>query len=223
MKGKRKMNCPNCGGALKIKDNKKVCEYCGYEELIPQNGNGDDFYNLMVLNESSTPDDITVQLAESNLGFILRSGEAIAKDVPSGYHTMVVTCGTMTEYRSICVPGDGKAVKVYVAKGLYGLSIRVSEPGAPDRTTGPIVDTITGTRTGSQFNNEMTLSIMALVFSFIIPLFGLIFAFVDYGNTKKQGKKTHPTTIVAFILAGARFAIMLILLIIGIVTQAYVG
>ena len=220
MKGKRKMNCPNCGGALKIKDNKKVCEYCGYEELIPQNGNGDDFYNLMVLNESRTPDDITVQLAESNLGFILRSGEAIAKDVPPGYHTMVVTCGTMTEYRSICVPGDGKAVKVYVAKGLYGLSIRVSEPGAPDRTTGPVVGTITGTRTGANMiNQEMALSIMALVFSIIIPFIGLILALVDLGNTKKQGKKAHPTTIVALAIAGARFALMFILLIIGIVAQ----
>ena len=220
MKGKREMNCPNCGGALTIKDNKRVCEYCGYEELIPQSGNGDDFYNLMVLNESNTPDDITVQLAESNLGFILRSGEAIAKDVPPGYHTMVVTCGTMTEYRSICVPGDGKAVKVYVAKGLYGLSIRVSEPGAPDRTTGPVVGTITGTRTGANMmNQEMALSIMALVFSIIIPFIGLILAFVDLGNTKKQGKKTHQTTIVALALAGARFAIMFILLIIGIVAQ----
>ncbi len=220
MKGKRKMNCPNCGGALKIKDNKRICEYCGYEEIIPQNGNGDDFYNLMVLNESRTPDDITVQLAESNLGFILRSGEAIAKDVPPGYHTMVVTCGTMTEYRSICVPGDGKAVKVYVAKGLYGLSIRVSEPGAPDRTTGPVVGTITGTRTGANMiNQEMALSIMALVFSIIIPFIGLILALVDLGNTKKQGKKAHPTTIVALAIAGARFVLMFILLIIGIVAQ----
>ena len=193
MKGKRKMNCPNCGGALKIKDNKRICEYCGYEEIIPQNGNGDDFYNLMIINESSTPDDITVQLAESNLGFILRSGEAIAKDVPPGYHTMVVTSGQMTEYRSVCVPGDGKAVKVYVAKGLYGLSIRVSEPGAPDRTTGPVVGTITGTRTGANMiNQEMALSIMALVFSIIIPFIGLILALVDLGNTKKQGKKAHP-------------------------------
>lgn len=220
MKGKRKMNCPNCGGALKIKDNKRICEYCGYEEIIPQNGNGDDFYNLMIINESSTPDDITVQLAESNLGFILRSGEAIAKDVPPGYHTMVVTSGQMTEYRSICVPGDGKAVKVYVAKGLYGLSIRVSEPGAPDRTTGPVVGTITGTRTGANMiNQEMALSIMALVFSIIIPFIGLILALVDLGNTKKQGKKAHPTTIVALAIAGARFVLMFILLIIGIVAQ----
>ena len=219
MKGKRKMNCPNCGGALKIKDNKKVCEYCGYEELIPQNGNGDDFYNLMVLNESSTPADITVQLAESNLGFILRSGEAVAKDVPPGYHTMVVTCGTMTEYRSVVVPGDGKAVKVYVAKGAYGLSIRISEPGSPDRTTGSFADTVTGMRTGTPVNNEMVLSVVALVFSFIIPLFGLIFALVDFGNTRKQGKKTHPCTIAAFIIAGLRFALMMLFLLIGIVTQ----
>ena len=220
MKGKREMNCPNCGGALKVIDNKKVCEYCGYEEIIPQNGNGDDFYNLMIINESSTTDDITVQLAESNLGFILRSGEAIAKDVPPGYHTMVVTSGQMTEYRSVCVPGDGKAVKVYVAKGLYGLSIRVSEPGAPDRTTGPVVGTITGTRTGANMlNQEMALSIMALVFSIIIPFIGLILALVDLGNTKKQGKKAHPTTIVALAIAGARFVLMFILLIIGIVAQ----
>ena len=220
MKGMHKMNCPNCGAALKIEGNKRVCEYCGYEELIPQNGNGDDFYNLMVLNESSTPADITVQLAESNLGFILRSGEAVAKDVPPGYHTMVVTCGTMTEYRSVVVPGDGKAVKVYVAKGVYGLSIRISEPGSPDRTTGSFADTVTGVRTGNPVTSDKALSIMALVFSIIIPIFGVIIACVDFGNTKKQGKKTNPCTIAAFIISGARLVLMFLFLIIGIITQA---
>ena len=76
------MNCPNCGAALKIKGNKQVCEYCGYERLIDEGQRGDDFYNLVVTNESVGPDDISIKLAESNLGFIIRSGEVVAKDVP---------------------------------------------------------------------------------------------------------------------------------------------
>ncbi len=124
------MNCPNCGAALKIKGNKQVCEYCGYERLIDEGQRGDDFYNLVVTNESVGPDDISIKLAESNLGFIIRSGEVVAKDVPPGYHTIVVTSGGMTEYRSICVPGDGRAVKVFVSKGVMGIVIRVTEPGS---------------------------------------------------------------------------------------------
>ena len=208
------MNCPNCGGALKIKDGKKVCEYCGYEEIVPPNGNGDDFYNLMVFNESQTPNEIAVKLAESNLGFIIRNGEAVAKDVPPGYHTMVVTCDGMTEYRSVCVPGDGKAVRVYVSKAAFGIAIRVSEPGTPDRTTGA-AGVFSGP--GMRMTSENMLPIMALVFSFIIPLVGLIIALVDLTNTKKQGKKMHACTMAALIVTGVRIALMILLLIIGMV------
>ena len=77
------MNCPNCGAGLKIKENKAVCEYCGYEELLPgvsESGN-DDFFNLVVFNESMSGSDVTVTLAENRTGFIIRSGEAVAKDV----------------------------------------------------------------------------------------------------------------------------------------------
>ena len=216
MKGKRKMNCPNCGGAIKIKDNKKVCEYCGYEELLPPGttpGN-DDFYNLMVFNESQSSNEIAVKLAESNLGFIIRSGEAVAKDVPPGYHTMVVTCDGMTEYRSVCVPGDGKAVRVYVSKAAFGIAIRVSEPGSPDRTTG-VVNSLTGT--GARVTSENVLPIMSLVFSFIIPFVGLIMALVDLTNSKKQGKKVHACTTAALIISCIRFAIMILMVIITLV------
>ena len=211
------MNCPNCGAALKIKDNKNVCEYCGYEEVLPYGSTpgNDDFYNLMVFNESSTPDDITVKLAESNLGFIIRSGEAVARDVPPGYHTMVVTSGNMTEYRSVVVPGDGKAVKVFVAKGAFGLSIRVSEPGTPERATGIFAGS--GAPGAGPMANPNALPIMALVFSILFPLIGLVIAIIDISNTKRQGKKTNPLTLAAFIIIGIRFVLMIVLLIIGVI------
>ncbi|MBP5472335.1 MAG: zinc ribbon domain-containing protein [Lachnospiraceae bacterium] len=213
------MNCPNCGAALKIENNKKICEYCGYEELLPPGSvpGNDDFYNLMVFNESSTPDDIMVKLAESDLGFIIRSGEAVAKDVPPGYHTMVVTCGNMTEYRSIVAPGDGKAVKVYVARGAFGLSIRVSEPGIPDRATGIFA----GASGSSPMTNPNTLPIMALVFSFLFPFIGIIFAIIDAVNSKKQGRKLSILTIIAFCLVGARILLGVILLMIGVLANLH--
>ena len=214
MKGKRKMNCPNCGGALKIKDNKVICEYCGHEGPMPTNmGPGsDDFYNLMVFNESTGPDDITVTLSESNMGFIIRSGEAIAKDVPPGYHTMVVSCGSMVEYRSICVPGDGKAVRVYVSRAVLGISIRIVEPGV----NGPYN---TPDRPQRLINNGNTLPVLALVFSIMVPLIGLILAIVDRTNSVKQGKKGSPLTTAALVLSIIRFVMAFLVLLIPLLVN----
>ena len=189
------MNCPNCGAGTKIVGNKRVCEYCGYEELItdPNSLRNDDFYNLLVINESATQDDITISLVESNIGFIIRRGEAVAKDVPPGYHTIMVTCAGMTEYRSINVPGDGKAVKVYVAKSAFGIAIRVDDSNAPYRR--PMQT--------NAVNQNMVLPIMALIFSFMMPFVGLILAIADLGISKKQNRKVAPFTIVAMSISGA--------------------
>ncbi len=189
------MNCPNCGAGTKIVGNKRVCEYCGYEELItdPNSLRNDDFYNLLVINESITQDDITISLVESNIGFIIRRGEAVAKDVPPGYHTIMVTCAGMTEYRSINVPGDGKAVKVYVAKSAFGIAIRVDDSNAPYRR--PMQT--------NAVNQNMVLPIMALIFSFMMPFVGLILAIADLGISNKQNRKVAPLTIVAMSISGA--------------------
>ena len=187
------MNCPNCGAGTKIVGNKRVCEYCGYEELItdPNGFRNDDFYNLLVINESATPDDITVSLVESNIGFIIRRGEAVAKDVPPGYHTIMVTCAGMTEYRSINVPGDGKAVKVYVAKSAFGIAIRVDDSNSPYRRP---VQT-------NAVNQNMVLPIMALIFTFMMPLVGIVLAVVDLSVSKKQNRKANPLTIAALTIS----------------------
>ena len=193
------MNCPNCGAALKIKGNKQVCEYCGYEQPIVDSQKGDDFFNLVVTNESVGPDDISIKLAESNLGFIIRSGEVVAKDVPPGYHTLVVTSGGMTEYRSICVPGDGRAVKVFVSKAIMGIVIRVVEPGSGVGTYTP------GTR--SALPPDKLYPLMALIFSFIIPIVGLVFAILDFSKSKQQNRKPSGLTIAALIIIGLRIVL----------------
>jgi hypothetical protein len=203
------MNCPNCGAGLKIKENKAVCEYCGYEELLPgvsETGN-DDFFNLVVFNESMSGNDVTVTLAENRTGFIIRSGEAVAKDVPPGYHTMVVTCAGMTEYRSVCVPGDGKATKVYVSRGAMGIAIRVVEPGSNGN---PLYSR------NQVFQNGQTMPILALIFSIIIPIVGLIFAIIDLSQSKKAGKKPSPMTLAAIVIVAVRIVLSVIIIAISI-------
>ena len=206
------MNCPNCGAGLKIKENKAVCEYCGYEELLPgvsESGN-DDFFNLVVFNESMSGSDVTITLAENRTGFIIRSGEAVAKDVPPGYHTLVVTCAGMTEYRSVCVPGDGKATKVYVSKGAMGIAIRVVEPGSPGSTGNPLYSR------NQMFQNGQAMPMLALIFSIIIPLVGLIFAIIDLSQSKKAGKKPSPMTLAAIVIVAVRFVLAIALVAISI-------
>lgn len=199
------MNCPNCGAALKIKGDKQVCEYCGYEQIITdalRNG-GDDFFNLIVTNESLGSDDISIKLAESNLGFIIRSGEVVARDVPPGYHTIVVTCGGMTEYRSICVPGDGKAVNVFVSRNVMGIVIRVIEPGS-------------GTGFSSHGRNTLppdkVMPLLALIFSFIIPIIGLVFAIIDMTKCKQANKKPSSMTVAALVIVIFRIAISVVMI-----------
>ena len=206
------MNCPNCGAGTKIVGNKRVCEYCGYEELItdPNSLRNDDFYNLLVINESATQDDITISLVESNIGFIIRRGEAVAKDVPPGYHTIMVTCAGMTEYRSINVPGDGKAVKVYVAKSAFGIAIRVDDSNAPYRR--PMQT--------NAVNQNMVLPIMALIFSFMMPFVGLILAIADLGISKKQNRKVASFTIVAMSISGAIMIMWVLFSVIALIGSA---
>ena len=204
------MNCPNCGAALKIKGNKQVCEYCGYEQpfIDPSDNRNDDFYNLVVTNETPTPDDINIKLAESNLGFMIRSGEVVAKDVPPGYHTLVVTSGGMTEYRSICVPGDGKAVKVFVSKGIMGIVIRVVEPGMGRDAY--------AYSSRSMVPPDKMFPVLALIFSIIFPIVGLVFAIIDVSKCKQQKKKPSGFTVAAFIIVGVRLLIAVLMVAISI-------
>lgn len=203
------MNCPNCGANMRLSDGKAVCEYCGYEEPLPaDSGQSDAFFNLIVNNESVNPVDILVSVPDCDVGFSIRQGEAVAKDVPAGYHTIVVSAEGKTEYRSILVPGDGKAVKVYVALAALGISIRVVEPGNSGYGGNGY--------NFSRMSNTMMLPVFALVFSVIIPIVGLILAIVDTVITKNNNRKLSPITIAAFALAGARFLIMIVLLVIGI-------
>lgn len=203
------MNCPNCGANMRLSDGKAVCEYCGYEEPLPADpGQSDAFFNLIVNNESVNPVDILVSVPDCDVGFSIRQGEAVAKDVPAGYHTIVVSAEGKTEYRSILVPGDGKAVKVYVAMAALGISIRVVEPGSSGY----------GGR-GYSYNrlpNSVMMPVMALVFSIILPVVGLILAIVDTVMSKNSKRKLSPITIVAYVMVGARFLIMITLLIIGV-------
>ena len=199
------MNCPNCGAGLKIVDNKAICEYCGYQEVLPQ-GN-DNFFNMTVFNESPGGNTVTISIPECNVGFIIKAGEAVAKDIPPGYHTLVVTCDGMTEYRSVLITDDGRATKIYVSRAALGISIRIVSPGFDD--TPPILR-------GYTRSPETVLPIMALVLSIIFPIVGLIMAIVDYTNSKNQGREMHKYTKVAFIIVGVRFALMFLMIIASI-------
>ena len=181
------MNCPNCGAALKIVKGKRRCEYCGYEENLPEENEKvtDDYYNLMVLNESTLAGDIRVTIPDCKMDFIIRQGEAIAKDVPPGTHNMVVSADSYTQSRSIEVPGDGKAAKVFVTKALSGVFIRVETPG-----------------NSPSANVQNAFPIMALICSFIFPLLGLVFAILDTSNSTKQHKKINNMTVAAFVIVG---------------------
>lgn len=196
------MNCPNCGAGLKIQSNKAVCEYCGYEEPLPgvQSSGNDDFFNMVVFNESYGGEEITLSIPECNIGFIIRAGEAVAKDIPSGYHTIVVSAGGKTEYRSVFIPNDGTATKVYISIAVLGISIRVVEPGGVNRY---------GDASGYSSRRlppDRVLPVLALVFSILFPVVGLIFAFIDLAQTKSQNKKLSTMTIAAFIISSVRFA-----------------
>ena len=204
------MNCPNCGGMLVAKEGKMVCEYCGYEEPIKDafKQSGDAFFNLVLFNESLTGDEISVSLAESNLNFIIRPGEAVAKDVAPGYHTLVVNCAGMTEYRNICAPGDGKATKIYISKGPMGIVIRVAEPDSSPY----------GQRYGrTRMDQKEVLPIMALIFSLLMPIVGLIFALIDFSNCKKQERNPSGMTKAAFVIVGARVILYILLVSISLI------
>ena len=190
------MNCPNCGAGLRIRNDKAVCEYCGYEQLITD-ANRDDFFNMVVSNESAGNDTITISIPECNIGFIIRAGEVVARDIPPGYHTIVVSCEGMTEYRSILIPSDGKATKVYVSRAVMGIGIRIVEPGEVNRYG----NAGAGTR---NLPPETVLPVMALVFSILMPLVGLIMALVDYSNRRTQGLEMHKFTKAAFIIVAVR-------------------
>lgn len=200
------MNCPNCGAGLKIQNNKAVCEYCGYEHLI-NDENKDDFYNMIVSNESVGNDTITISIPECNIGFIIKAGEVIAKDIPPGYHTIVVTCEGMTEYRSVFIPSDGKATKVYVSRAVMGISIRIDEPGGTDRYGNG-----SGIGTRSVPPDKM-LPIMALIFSILMPFVGLILAIIDMARCKSQGKKKSSLTTAALVLSGVRIGLSVLIMI----------
>ena len=200
------MNCPNCGAGLKIQANKAVCEYCGYEEPLPgvQNSGNDDFFNMVVFNESPGGNEITISIPECNIGFILRAGEAVARDIPSGYHTIVVTCEGMTEYRSVFIPNDGRATKVYISRAVMGISIRIVEPGKEDRYGN-------ASTSGRNVPPEKMMSYMALIFSIIFPIIGLVFAIIDVATSKRDKKEMNKMTLAAFIIVGARVVLILLM------------
>ena len=195
------MNCPNCGAGLKIQSNKAVCEYCGYEEPLPgvQNSGNDDFFNTVVFNESPNGEEITLSVPEYGSGFIIRAGEAVAKDIPAGDHTIVVTCQGMTEYRSVYVPNDGRSVKIYVSRAPMGISVRVVNPGDGNGLRG----------SSAYMRQQKVLPIMALIFSILIPLVGLILALVDMSNCRRENRKPEGLTIGAFVLSIIRLFLSL--------------
>ncbi len=201
------MNCPNCGAGLKIKDNKAVCEYCGYEQLITD-ANRDDFYNMIVSNESAGNYTITISIPECNIGFIIQPGEVIARDIPPGYHTIVVTCEGMTEYRSILIPSDGKATKVYVSRAMMGIGIRVVEPGGVDRYA-------SGAGAGRNVPPEKMLPILALIFSILFPFVGLVMAIIDMSKCRSENRKVSSMTTVALIISALRVLLSIGLIILG--------
>ncbi len=211
MLGFKDNNCPNCGASLRIDGRRRICEYCGYQGMEPEPEKTDDFYNLIVFNESAPSDDINVSIPECNIGYIVRGGEAVAKDVPAGLHTVMVSADGMVEYRSVNVPGDGRAVKVYVTKGVLGLAIRIDEPGANNPY---------GFRNGS-VNQRNTFPILALVFSIIMPLLGLVFAVIDYSNCKKQGRKVSGYTLAAFVIFGIRFVLYILYFVIFVLIGVF--
>ncbi len=200
MLGFKDNNCPNCGASLRIDGRRRICEYCGYQGMVPGPEIIDDFYNLIVFNESTAPGDVKISIPECGIGYSVRSGEAAAKDVPPGVHTVMVTSDGMTEYRTINVPGDGKAVKIYVAKGPFGIAVRVDEPCRNSHYA---------TR-GAALNQQRYLPILALVFSIVFPLVGLVFALVDYASAKKENRKLNSMTVAAFIILGLRLLIYVV-------------
>ena len=194
------MNCPNCGAGLKIQNDKAVCEYCGYEEPLPgvKNSGNDDFFNMVVFNESPGGEDITLSVPEYNIGFIIRAGEAVAKDIPIGTHTIVVTCLGMTEYRSVFIPNDGRAVKIYVSRAAMGISVRVVEPGSEN-----------GTNSALRARQERTLPALALVMSILFPIVGFAVAIVDIANCRKQNRKPSTMTTIAIVISAVRLFLTL--------------
>ena len=197
------MNCPNCGAGLKIQSNKAVCEYCGYEEPLPgvQNTGNDDFFNMVVFNETPTGEDITLSVPDYNIGFIIRAGEAVAKDIPAGEHTIVVTCMGMTEYRSVYIPDDGRAVRVYVSRAPMGIRIRVVNPGEGNSP-------YDASRAERQ---EKFIPVLALIFSILIPLVGLILAIVDVTNCRRENRKPVGLTMAAIAISIFRMFLMIVL------------
>ena len=66
------------------------------------------------------------------------------------------------------------------------------------------------------FQNGQAMPILALVFSIIIPLVGLIFAIIDLSQSKKAGKKPSPMTLAAIVIVAARIVLVIILMAISI-------
>jgi len=211
MIGFKDNNCPNCGASLRIDGRRRICEYCGYQGMAPEPEVSDDFYNLIVFNESIAPGDIKISIPDCNIGYIVRGGEAVAKDVPPGVHDVMVTSDGMTEYRTLNVPGDGKAVKIYVAKGPLGLAVRVEDPGGNGGFSSR----------GAALNQQRTMPILALVFTIIFPLVGLVFAIVDAVTSKKQGRKLNGLTAAAFVILGIRLLLYIVFSIIMVFYTIY--
>lgn len=207
------MNCPNCGANLKYEGNMLVCEYCGYQEMMPAYTNpadNDNFFNLIVVNEGLY-DTVEVNIPDCRIGFIIRNGEAAAKDIPAGYHSVVFTSNGKTEYRNINIPSDGRACKVFVNVGALGLVIRVSDPegraGSASMGPRPLI------------TNPQAIPILALIFSFMFPLIGIVFCILEISMAKKENRKVSPLVIAAFAIIAVRLLIYGLIMTVSIVAQ----
>ena len=120
---------------------------------------------------------------------------------------MVFSSEGKTEYRSVNIPADGRACKVYVNVGSLGLVIRVSdlEGRANGRAT---VD--------MNARNRQLFPVLALVFSIMFPIVGIVFCILDITMAKKENRKPSNLTIAAFVVIGIRIAVIVLIYIVTI-------
>ena len=66
------------------------------------------------------------------------------------------------------------------------------------------------------FQNGQAMPMLALIFSIIIPLVGLIFAIIDLSQSKKAGKKPSSMTLAAIVIVAVRIVLVIVLMAISI-------
>lgn len=194
-----------------------VCEFCGYEKLIPKSVPTPPKYNLLITYKDLTGDGagypLEIIITDSGITKALEPNTTMMFNLAPGLHKIGFRYKNITYEKTVVTIERGPVVKADFINqnGLPLINIDQPDPGAgfPKIVNGDV-----------QKEPPSVMARTALILSILFFTSGpaLVLSAIDIIRSRKAGKPPHSIAIMAFVLS-CIYSLILIIVFTGTITN----